>query len=112
MGERREEGANCRVWMAEWPNGPRTGVDNPGFAGREYRCYECKTRNISLPSELDALVGDRVRSGLYGDASEVVRAGLRALAREEIGVSLRRFDEIMAALPDGPPLAPEIEQDV
>ena len=71
-----------------------------------------KTRNISLPPELDALIGDRVRSGLYGDASEVVRAGLRALAREEMGVSLRRFDEIMAALPDGPPLTPEIEQDV
>jgi hypothetical protein len=29
-----------------------------------------------------------------------------------MGVSLRRFDEIMAALPDGPPLTPEIEQDV
>jgi putative addiction module CopG family antidote len=71
-----------------------------------------KTRNISLPPELDALIGDRVRSGLYGDASEVVRAGLRALAREEMGVSLRRFDEIMAALPDGPALTPKIEQDV
>ena len=103
--------------------GPEDGGRNPRTApelglttlvslGESIAAMSVKTRNISLPPELDALIGDRIRSGLYGDASEVVRAGLRALAREEMGVSLRRFDEIMAALPDGPPLTPEIQQDV
>jgi putative addiction module CopG family antidote len=71
-----------------------------------------KSRNISLPPELDALIADRVRSGLYGDASEVVRAGLRALAREKMGASVKEFEDILASLPDGPPLTPEIEEDV
>jgi hypothetical protein len=37
---KKEEGrnGNCRVWMGQ--NGPRTGIDNPGFAGRKYRYYE------------------------------------------------------------------------
>ena len=40
-------------------------------------------RNIHLSSELDQLVNDRVKSGRYENASEVIRAGLRALARSE-----------------------------
>jgi antitoxin ParD1/3/4 len=71
-----------------------------------------KTMNISLTLELKASIESRVRSGLYGNASDVIRAGLRALAREEMGASLKRFEEIMAALPDGPPITPEIEQDI
>jgi antitoxin ParD1/3/4 len=90
----------------------KLGLTTLVSAGESVAAMSVKTRNISLPPELDALIGDRVRSGLYGDASEVVRAGLRALAREEMGVSLRRFEEIMGSLPDGPPLVPEIEQDV
>ena len=82
------------------------------LAGESVCAMAVKTRNISLPPELDALIADRVRSGLYGDASEVVRAGLRALAREEMGASLKRFEEIMASLPDGPPLTREVEEDV
>lgn len=67
--------------------------------------------NISLPSELKRLIDSRVRSGMYGNASDVVRAGLRALVREEIGPSSARFEEIMAALPQEP-ITPEIEQDL
>jgi antitoxin ParD1/3/4 len=70
-----------------------------------------KTMNISLPGELKQFIDSRVRSGLYGNASDVVRAGLRALAREEIGPSITRFEEIMADLPQEP-LTPEIEQDI
>lgn len=33
--------------------------------------------NISLPSELEKMVKDRVNSGIYGSASEVIRAALR-----------------------------------
>lgn len=70
-----------------------------------------KTMNISLPVELKAFIDAKVRSGLYGNASDVVRAGLRALAREEIGQSVKVFEEIFAALPQDP-ITPEIEQDI
>ena len=39
--------------------------------------------NVSLTPELAAHVGDRVASGQYRSASEVVRAALRLLQREE-----------------------------
>lgn len=41
------------------------------------------TRNVSLTDELDRFVMSKVRGGLYDNASEVVRAGLRALERDE-----------------------------
>ena len=41
------------------------------------------TRNINLTPELDRFVTTKVKSGRYEDASEVVRAGLRTLEREE-----------------------------
>ncbi|MGO8765992.1 MAG: type II toxin-antitoxin system ParD family antitoxin [Limisphaerales bacterium] len=68
-----------------------------------------KTMNISLTPELREAVEHRVHSGLYGNASDVVRAGLRALAREEMAADLKRFDEIMAQLPQDP-ITPEIER--
>ena len=58
------------------------------------------TRNINLTTELDDFVMDRVKSGRYGNASEVVRAGLRTLEREE-----REFETklvtLRSALEDG-----------
>ena len=39
------------------------------------------TLNVSLTPELARLVADRVASGRYGSASEVVRAALRLLER-------------------------------
>jgi len=42
-----------------------------------------KTMNISLTPELERCVVDRVASGRYRSASEVVRAALRLLEREE-----------------------------
>jgi antitoxin ParD1/3/4 len=41
------------------------------------------TRNINLTDALDRFVAEKVASGSYQNASEVVRAGLRLLAAEE-----------------------------
>ena len=41
------------------------------------------TRNVNLTKELDRFVATKVKSGRYENASEVVRAGLRTLDREE-----------------------------
>jgi antitoxin ParD1/3/4 len=41
------------------------------------------TRNVNLTDELDQFVAKKVTSGRYENASEVVRAGLRTLEREE-----------------------------
>jgi antitoxin ParD1/3/4 len=41
------------------------------------------TKNISLPTELEAYVDAKVAAGEYAHASEVVRDGLRLLMREE-----------------------------
>jgi antitoxin ParD1/3/4 len=41
------------------------------------------TRNVNLTEELDRFVHKKVRSGRYENASEVVRAALRSLEREE-----------------------------
>jgi antitoxin ParD1/3/4 len=41
------------------------------------------TRNVKLTDELDRFVLEKVESGRYENASEVVRAALRTLEREE-----------------------------
>lgn len=41
------------------------------------------TRNVNLTDELDRFVLTKVKAGRYENASEVVRAGLRTLEREE-----------------------------
>jgi antitoxin ParD1/3/4 len=51
------------------------------------------TRNVSLTPELDRFVASRVRQGAYENASEVVRAALRSLEREE-----REFEARLGAL--------------
>jgi antitoxin ParD1/3/4 len=51
------------------------------------------TRNVNLTDELDRFVRKKVKNGRYENASEVVRAGLRTLEREE-----REFDAKIAAL--------------
>ena len=42
------------------------------------------SQNISLTAELSAFIASRVASGDYQSASEVIRAALRLLQREEI----------------------------
>ena len=41
------------------------------------------TRNVNLTERLDRFVEARITSGRYGNASEVVREGLRLLERRE-----------------------------
>ena len=41
------------------------------------------TRNVNLTQELDSFVSSKIDSGRYENASEVVRAALRSLEREE-----------------------------
>jgi putative addiction module CopG family antidote len=42
-----------------------------------------KTRNVSLTPEIEAFINDRVASGRFRSASEVVRAALRLLEEDE-----------------------------
>jgi antitoxin ParD1/3/4 len=41
------------------------------------------TRNINLTPQMDRLVETKIRKGQYANASEVIRAGLRALEEDE-----------------------------
>ncbi len=50
-------------------------------------------KNINLTDELDRFVSRKLRAGRYENASEVVRAGLRSLEREE-----REYEAKLAAL--------------
>ena len=51
------------------------------------------TRNVHLTDELNRFVDSRIKSGRYGNASEVIRAALRTLERDE-----REYDARLAAL--------------
>jgi antitoxin ParD1/3/4 len=51
------------------------------------------TRNVSLTPELDRFIATKVEAGLFSNASEVMRAALRLLERDE-----REHDEKMAVL--------------
>jgi antitoxin ParD1/3/4 len=51
------------------------------------------TRNVNLTTELDNFITSRIENGRYENASEVVRAGLRTLEREE-----NEYDAKLAAL--------------
>jgi len=50
-------------------------------------------RNVNLTDELDSFVLAKVKSGKFENASEVVRAPLRTLEREE-----RQYEAKLAAL--------------
>lgn len=41
------------------------------------------TMNISLTEELESLINEKVNSGMYHSASEVVREGLRLLSEQD-----------------------------
>jgi antitoxin ParD1/3/4 len=51
------------------------------------------TRNVNLTDTLDHFIIEKVKSGRYENASEVMRAALRALEREE-----REYEAKLAAL--------------
>ena len=58
------------------------------------------TRNVNLTPELDAFITAKIESGRYENASEVVRAALRELEREENEYNLK-LAALTQALEDG-----------
>ena len=48
--------------------------------------------NISLTPELEQLVNDKVKTGLYQTASEVIREGLRLLRERDLRVEALRLN--------------------
>jgi len=55
--------------------------------------FAVPTRNVNLTDQLDRFVLKKVKSGHYENASEVIRAALRTLEREE-----QRYEAKLAAL--------------
>lgn len=60
-------------------------------------------RTVSLPPEHASFIDRLVKTGAYGSASEVVRAGLRALQERDAAVErwlhdevVKTYDEVMA----------------
>ena len=58
------------------------------------------TRNVSLTVELDRYVAQRVASGHYDSASEVVRAAIRALRQADLE-DQARVEALKAAIAEG-----------
>ncbi len=58
------------------------------------------TRNVNLTDELDNFVLAKVESGRYENASEVVRAALRTLEREEQQYEAK-LDALRIAIDEG-----------
>ena len=59
--------------------------------------------NITLTSDLEALVNEKVQSGLYDSPSDVVREGLRLLKEQDQLEELRREElrkDIMQGIQD------------
>lgn len=58
------------------------------------------TRNVNLTDELDVFVLAKVKSGRYENASEVVRAALRTLEREEAEYEVK-LEALRKAIDEG-----------
>lgn len=58
------------------------------------------TRTINLTPRLDSLVEDKIRDGQYANASEVLRAGLRALEQAE-REERAKLDALRVAIDEG-----------
>jgi antitoxin ParD1/3/4 len=58
------------------------------------------TRNINLTDQMDSYVDAKIQSGEYANASEVLRAGLRALEQAE-REDLARLEALRSAVSAG-----------
>lgn len=65
------------------------------------------TRNINLTPALDAFVAEQIESGQFQNASEVVRAGLRALKADQ-AVHAAKIEALNAAIQAGIDSGPPI----
>ena len=77
------------------------------------------TRNVSLTDELDRYVEQSVRSGHYDNASEVVRAAIRALMQSEAedqakveALKVEIADGLQGSFLDGPTVMAEMRERV
>lgn len=66
------------------------------------------TRNINLTAGTDEYVAQKIATGVYGNASEVVGAGLRALQRQEeiYAAKLTRLEKALDAGDESPDAVP------
>ena len=60
------------------------------------RWYMAKNTSVSLGPYFEKFVASQVKQGRYGTASEVIRAGLRALEKQE-----RQLEALRAAIDEG-----------
>jgi antitoxin ParD1/3/4 len=58
------------------------------------------TRNVNLTNELNRFVSSNIESGRYENASEVMRAGLRSLERDQT-IHDAKLAVLLAALDEG-----------
>jgi antitoxin ParD1/3/4 len=58
------------------------------------------TLHVSLPQELEKLVHQEVKSGMYGSASEVVREALRGFFGSMAGRQMRDIAELRPEVQD------------
>jgi len=58
------------------------------------------TRNINLTPKMDKFVASKIRNGQYANASEVLRAGLRALEQDE-REDLAKLEALRSAIQAG-----------
>jgi antitoxin ParD1/3/4 len=66
-----------------------------GFVQRTFTVPTIEKRTISLPKEQARYIDSLVESGGYASASEVVRAGLRALQERDAAVERWLIDEVV-----------------
>ena len=57
----------------------------------------CEKRTVSLPTEQGLYIDKLVKAGAYASASEVVRAGLRALEERDAAVERWLREDVVAA---------------
>jgi antitoxin ParD1/3/4 len=76
------KGWGTQLWGTQlWAIFANNGTIEPNFPSG--RSATMPTRNVNLTEELERFVLTKVESGRYENASEVVRAALRILEREE-----------------------------